>query len=147
LPAQDTFDCVVIGPAGKLLDCKTSSVVFPAHDGQVGVWRNHAPMFCQLGLGVVQVKRLTSDIEKSEDMFLLVDGGFAVVCSNLLKVVSYDVIFPHDLKPEALEHIIYSLKKKLSSTPDLQERQHLAKKLAFLQQFQQSSSQPVNAGN
>jgi F0F1-type ATP synthase epsilon subunit len=138
---------MVIGPAGKLLDCKTTSVIFPAHDGQVGVWRNHAPMFCELGLGIVQVKRLSSEIEKPEDMFLLVDGGFAVVCSNLLKVVSYDVVFPHEVKPEALEHIVFGLKKKVSVTTDLQERQHLSQKLAFLQQLQQLLPQAAKTNN
>ena len=56
-----------------------------------------------------------------------------MVCSNLLKVVSYDVIFPRDLNPEAIDRITTSLKKELSSGAlDQQQRQHQAKKLALL---------------
>jgi F0F1-type ATP synthase epsilon subunit len=114
------------------MDCKTTSVVFPAHDGQVGVWYNHMPMFCKLGLGIMEVKRI-GDNQQMEDVFVLVDGGFSMVCSNLLKVVSYDVIFPPDLKPEGLEQIMTSLKKELSSDVlDQPQRQHRARKLALL---------------
>jgi len=135
LPGKNSFDCVVIGPSGKLLDCKTTSVIFPAHDGQVGVWYNHMPMLCKLGLGIVRVVRMTPDIEQPEDVLLLVDGGFVVVCSNLLKVVSYDVVSPAALKPESMEHIIAGIKKKLSSaSPD--QRQRLSKKITFLQHLQ-----------
>jgi len=125
----------VIGPSGKLLDCKTASVVFPAHDGLVGVWYNHMPMFCKLGLGIVRVARTTSDIEQPEDVLLLVDGGFVVVCSNLLKVISYDVVFPAVLKPEGIEQIIAGIKKNLPSG-SADQHQHLSKKLALLKDLQ-----------
>ena len=163
MPGTNTFDCVVIGPSGKLLDCKTTSVVFPAHDGQVGVWYNHMPMFCKLGLGIVRVTRVTSErlapalvpglplpqvaglirpVAGREDVLLLVDGGFVVVCSNLLKVISYDVICPAALKPESIEQIIAGIKKSLSSVPP-DQHQHLSKKLTFLQHMQ-SYGQPVS---
>ncbi len=114
------------------MDCQTTSVVFPAHDGQVGVWYNHMPMLCKLGLGIMEVKRLRDD-QQTEDLFFLVDGGFSMVCANLLKVVSYDVIFPRELKPEGIEQLTASLKKEMSSAAlDQQQRQHQAKKLALL---------------
>ena len=130
----------MIGPPGKLLDCKTTSVVFPAHDGQVGVWYNHMPMFCKLGLGIVRVARTPSETEPAggaEDV-LLVDGGFVVVCSNLLKVISYDVVSPAVLKPEGIEQIITGIKIRLRRTgpADPQQHQHLSKKLALLQHLQ-----------
>jgi F0F1-type ATP synthase epsilon subunit len=132
LAVQKAFNCVVIAPMGKLVDCKTNSVIFPAHDGQVGIWYNHMPMFCKLGLGIMEIKRIGDD-QQMEDMFILVDGGFSMVCSNLLKVVSYDAVFPRDLKPEDLEQMTTSLKKELSSDAlDQQQRQHQARKLAFL---------------
>jgi F0F1-type ATP synthase epsilon subunit len=144
LPGKNTFNCVVIGPSGKLLDCKTPSVVFPAHDGQVGVWYNHMPMFCKLGLGIVRVARAACETEPAgggEDVLLLVDGGFVVVCSNLLKVISYDVILPAELKPEGIEQIIAGITKKLSSgLADQHQRQHLSKKLALLQHLSLSST-------
>ncbi len=66
---------------------------------------------------------------------LLVDGGFVVVCSNLLKVISYDVVCPAALKPEGIEQIIAGIKKKLSSG-SADQPQHLSKKLTLLQHLQ-----------
>src|SRR5512139_4099311 len=112
------------------MDCRTTSVMFPAHDGQVGVWYNHMPMLCKLGTGIMEVKRLRDD-QQTEDIFILVDGGFSMVCANLLKVVSYDVVFPQELKPEGIEQLMAGLKKDVSSASlDQQQRQHRAKKLA-----------------
>ncbi len=140
---QKAFNCVVIAPTGKLMDCRTTSVVFPAYDGQVGVWYNHMPMFCNLGLGIMEVKRIRDD-QQTENVFVLVDGGFSMVCSNQLQVVSYDVIFPRDLTPDDVEDITTSLKKDISSdTLDLQHRQHQAKKLAFLTQLLEQTSPGV----
>lgn len=131
----------MIGPSGKLLDCETTSVVFPAHDGQVGVWYNHMPMFCKLGLGILRVARTdsqTGPVGGGQDVLLLVDGGFVVVCSNLLKVISYDVVSPAVLKPEGIEQIITGIKIRLRRTgpADPQQHQHLSKKLALLQHLQ-----------
>jgi ATP synthase F1 epsilon subunit len=135
LAAERAFNCVVIAPAGKLVDCKTTCVIFTAHDGQVGVLYNHMPMFCELGLGIMEVRRPTDD-QQGQKTFILVDGGFAMVCSNLLKVLSYDVVLPRELEPDDLEQIVAVLKKELSSDAlDHQQRQHHARKLALLTQL------------
>ena len=128
-----TFQCIVIAPTGKLLDCRSPSVVFPAHDGQVGVMRDHMPFFCKLGLGIMEVKPLPAGTQAPKSSFMLVDGGFAVVCENLLKVVSYDVIAPAEIKPEAIEHIRTGITKKLQA-PTLapSERLRLTHKLSML---------------
>lgn len=132
MAVQKAFNCVVVAPSGKLMACQATSVIFPAYDGQVGVWYNHMPMFCKLGLGIMEVKRI-GEGRKMEDVFILVDGGFLMVCSNLLQVVSYDVIFPRELEPEGLEQITTDLKKEMSSDVlDQQQREHQARKLALL---------------
>lgn len=54
-PESKSFHCELIDPTGKLLDCQVTSVVLPAHDGQIGILYNHMPMLCQLGLGTMRV--------------------------------------------------------------------------------------------
>lgn len=123
------------------MDCQTTSVEFPAYDGQVGLWYDHMPMFCNLGLGIMKVKHIGND-QQMDDVFVLVDGGFSMVCSNQLQVVSYDVIFPRDLTPDDVEQITTSLKKDISSDAlDPQQRQHQARKLALLTQLLDRASQ------
>ena len=53
---DNTFQCVVVAPPGKIIDCKATSIVFPAHDGMVGVLYDHMPMFCELGLGMMEIE-------------------------------------------------------------------------------------------
>jgi F0F1-type ATP synthase epsilon subunit len=127
----------VIAPSGKQLDCKTTSVVFPAYDGKVGIWHNHMPMLCELGLGIMEVKSIVSEEDELlEDIFLLIDGGFTLVCSNLLKVVAYDAVCPKYMKLERIEHILERIQKKLAGKAyAAQERMHHIKKAAFLEKL------------
>jgi F-type H+-transporting ATPase subunit epsilon len=81
------FRVVLLTPAAKLLDCKAGSVVLPGHDGLMGILRNHAPMLCKMGLGIMEVK----EIPGREDAFFLINGGFARVSENYLTVLAYDV--------------------------------------------------------
>jgi F0F1-type ATP synthase epsilon subunit len=137
-----TFQCILIAPSGKLLDCRTGSAVFPAHDGQVGVMTDHMPMFCKLGLGIMEVKTSVSETQAPESLFFLMDGGFAMVCANLLKVVSYEVVSGRDTKPEAIEHLRASLTKQLEATTMGQaEHLHLTQKLSLLNHLMELSGQ------
>ena len=142
-----TFQCVVIAPTGKLLDCRTASAVFPAHDGQVGVLRDHMPMFCKLGLGIMEVRPLASPSQSPEPTVFLIDGGFAMVCANLLKVVSYDVVCPRDTKPEALDHLRTALNKRLQAASlDPAERLYVTRKLSLLNHAVELSAAGHKAG-
>jgi len=82
-----TFRVVLLTPGAKLLDCKAGSVVLPGHDGLMGILRNHAPMLCKLGFGMMEVKEILG----REDAFFIIDGGFARVSENYLTVLAYDV--------------------------------------------------------
>ncbi len=130
-----TFNCIVICPSGKLLDCQTISVVFPSHDGQVGIMANHIPMFCTLGLGIMLVRTISPDLTDKGTISLVVDGGFAVFCKNLLKVVSYDVIIPSNMEPQAIEQSYANLQRRLRPKVGPEEREHIVRKLALLRQF------------
>ena len=124
---EKTFGCTVIAPAGKLLDCRATAVTFPAYDGQVGVLFNHTPMFCLLGLGIMKVRAVTSDkytVAGETDLFLLIDGGFALIASNTVTIIAYDAISAHDTKPGKLSSVIEKAARDLSS-PTLTRRQRL----------------------
>ncbi len=78
----DTFQCTVITPERKVLECESTFAAFPAHDGEMGVLRQRAPLVCKLGIGILRVE---GDGEKHE---LLVDGGFAQVVGNCLTILT-----------------------------------------------------------
>ena len=80
--ATNTFHTSVITPERAVLEADAVSVVFPAHDGEVGILKNHAPLLYKLGVGVLRVK--TAEGEQS----FFVDGGFAQMVENRLTLLT-----------------------------------------------------------
>jgi len=85
-----------------MIDCRTGSMIFPAHDGLQGVLRNHAPMLCTVGLGIIQVK----DIPDREDAFFLVNNGFTRISENFITVLSDDVTTFEGLDEEQAKEML-----------------------------------------
>jgi len=85
------FRCVVVSPLGKLLDCKATSVVFPAHDGKVGILYNHIPMFCKLDRGVMKITGVPPDVDTPPQVTsVFIEGGFALLAANVLTIMASD---------------------------------------------------------
>ena len=96
------FRFVLLTPSGKLLDCRTGAIVLPAHDGLIGVLRNHTPMLCRLTAGIVQVR----DIVGADDAFFLIDGGFARISENFVTVLTHDVTTFERMEPDQAEQML-----------------------------------------
>jgi F-type H+-transporting ATPase subunit epsilon len=88
------FRVVLLTPKAKLLDCRCGSVVLPAHDGQLGVLRNHCPLLSKMGFGIMQVR----EIPDRPDAFFVINGGFAVL--------AYDVITFEGKDSETVEAMV-----------------------------------------
>jgi ATP synthase F1 epsilon subunit len=105
-----TFRFVLMTPQGTLIDCRTGSLMFPAHDGMQGVLRNHAPLLCKIGLGILQVR----DIHDREDAFFLVNSGFARISENNITVLSHDVTTFEGLDKEQAEEMLSEAKSHVA---------------------------------
>lgn len=112
---------MIISPAGKLLDCSAVSVTFIAHDGNVGVMSNHMPMLCELGMGIMEIHLPHTQNLNSEKKYALIDGGFALVHSNMINVIANDAVSGWDIKKEKIDILIENGKKKLKSVPENSE--------------------------
>ncbi|HEY5505033.1 MAG TPA: F0F1 ATP synthase subunit epsilon, partial [Sedimentisphaerales bacterium] len=114
---DNTFQCVVVAPPGKVIDCRAVSVVFPAHDGMVGVLCDHMPMFCELGLGMMEVEYVSENADKPQlnKAFVVIDKGFALIGQNLATIVSNDAVSSIDVKKEKIERMIERIEKKIST--------------------------------
>ena len=120
----NAFQCIVVAPPGKVIDCRAASVVFPAHDGMVGVLCDHMPMFCELGLGMMEVEYLSEKADRPVKAFLVIDRGFALIGENLITLIANDAVSSVDIKKEKIERMIERIEKKLSSaayTPEQQQ--------------------------
>ena len=79
---NDTFHCSVITPERAVLETEATFVALPAHDGELGVLRNRAPMLYKLGTGELRV-----DTHEGRQIFF-VDGGFAQMVENRLTLLT-----------------------------------------------------------
>lgn len=129
-----TFRFVLQTPSAQLLDCRAGFLTIPAHDGQIGILRNHMPILCKLGLGVLQVKDIVYEKGRpGKDKFFLVDGGFAKVSENNVIVLAYDVQSFENMAANDIETIIAHSKKLLAGDKYAQQaKKHDIEKASVL---------------
>jgi len=112
-----TFQCSVITPERAVLECDATSVVFPAHDGEMGVLSHRAPLVCKLGIGELRVEM------QADKMSFYVDGGFAQVNGNKLSILTEQAKKPEALDAEAARAALVVA----SALPNVTDEEHDAK--------------------
>jgi len=105
-----TFRFVLRTPRGTLIDCRAGSLIFPAYDGLQGVLRNHMPMLCKIGLGIIQAR----EIKDREDAFFLVNEGFTRISENFITVLSDDVTTFEGLDEEKSKEMLSEAKSHVA---------------------------------
>jgi F-type H+-transporting ATPase subunit epsilon len=134
--SKNTFKCTIISPSGKLFDALAVNVNFIAHDGSVGVMAHHMPMLCELGIGIMEIQLPHSDVGESQKKYALIDGGFALIHSNMVNIIANDAVSAWDVKKEKIEILIESDKKKIKELPESSEtRARLVKKNVLLEKL------------
>ena len=99
MPKTDTFSCSVITPEKAVLKCAATFVAFPAHDGEVGILQNRAPLVCKMGIGPLR-------IEAGQMHTFFVDGGFAQVVGNHLTLLTEQARKPDQLNAESAKQAL-----------------------------------------
>lgn len=79
---ETKIELVVITPERQVLSETADAVVVPAHDGEVGVLRDRAPLVCELGIGQLRYT------QAGRTHRLFIDGGFAQVLDNHVTVLT-----------------------------------------------------------
>ena len=91
------FKCVVVTPEQQVLDETVSQVILPAHDGQIGILTDRAPLLVKLGVGEMNI---TPEKGGRREVYL-VDGGVAQMKDNQLTVLTDRATPAAMLDPEA----------------------------------------------
>lgn len=112
-----TFHCSVITPERAVLECDATSVVFPAHDGEMGVLSHRAPLVCKLGIGELRVET------GGDKLSFYIDGGFAQVGGNELSILTEQAKKPEALDAEAARAALVVA----TALPNVTDEEHDAK--------------------
>jgi F0F1-type ATP synthase epsilon subunit len=100
----------------------------------MGILPSHMPIFCQMGLGPMEVHAAAEEGKPAGSIFLLIDGGFAMFNSNNLSLTAADGINISHTTAEKFELLIEKYKAQLASSP-AHEHLHAEKRLALLESF------------
>ena len=89
------FQCTVVTPEQQVLDETVSQAILPAHDGQLGILSNRAPLLVKLGTGPLRV-----DLPGGQRRVFFVEGGIAQMKSNRLTILTDDAIPASEIDAE-----------------------------------------------
>ena len=91
-----SFQCTVVTPEQQVLDETVTQCILPAHDGQIGIRTNRAPLLVKLGAGPMRV-----DVAGGQRRSFFVDGGVAQMKGNRLTVLTDDATPVTEIDAEA----------------------------------------------
>src|SRR6202049_462231 len=106
----NTFHISVIIPERAVLETDATFAAVPAHDGELGILENRAPMLYRLGAGLLRVD--TPEGKRA----LFVAGGFAQMVDNRLTILTEVAKQPDQLGPAAAERALVDAQAMQSRT-------------------------------
>ncbi len=124
MAGNKTFRCQLITPEAAMVDVHAAQVVFTAHDGEVGILLNRAPLLCKLGIGEM---RVTTD--QGTQRFY-VDGGFAHVIGNELTILTERALTAEEIDPAKVEQELADLAQSGEKKLQDPQRRELMKRRA-----------------
>ncbi|HOA75842.1 MAG TPA: ATP synthase F1 subunit epsilon [Phycisphaerae bacterium] len=92
---QQQLQFSLITPESKVFEGPADFVAIPAHDGEIGILPERAPLVVQLGAGRLRLR--TDQTEQS----WFVDAGFAQVVDNRVVVLTQKAMRPADIDRDA----------------------------------------------
>lgn len=95
-----TFHCSVITPERAMLETEATFVAFPAHDGEVGILKDRAPLLYRMGIGELRVE------SPAGNHVLFVAGGFAQMVDNRLTLLTEQAKRIEEIDPAAVERAL-----------------------------------------
>jgi F-type H+-transporting ATPase subunit epsilon len=90
-----SFQCTVVTPEQQVMDETVTQAILPAHDGQLGVLTNRAPILVKLGVGPLRL-----DLPGGQRRVFFVEGGIAQMKSNRLTILTDDAIPASEIDAE-----------------------------------------------
>jgi F-type H+-transporting ATPase subunit epsilon len=117
----ETFHLSIITPERAVLETDATFAAVPAHDGELGILRNRAPMLYRLGAGLLRV-----DSPEGKRTFF-VAGGFAQMVENRLTILTEVAKDPEQLDHAAAERALADAQAMKGTT----EAEHAARERAL----------------
>jgi F-type H+-transporting ATPase subunit epsilon len=89
------FKCVVVTPEQQVFSQSVTGAILPAHDGEIGILTDRAPLLTKLGMG-----RLVLHMAGGGEFELFIAGGIAQMRENELTILTDEAVAPSAIDPE-----------------------------------------------
>ena len=126
-----SFQCTVVTPEQQVLDEQVTQAIVPAHDGQVGILTDRAPLLVKLGVGELRL-----DLAGGQTRTFLIDGGVAQMKDNRLTIITDDAIPAAEINAEeARAAAAEASAQRITDADSFQQRQHRLARARAMQQM------------
>ena len=110
--------CKIITPTAQIIDTQSFDVVLPAHDGLLGVLPGHAPLLCNLGIGLLRYR----DSDKNRNA-VYIEGGFGHIRDNEVTILTRRAFSAEEVTTaEAEEQLLQARTLPTSTIQEVQTR-------------------------
>ena len=125
------FQCVIVTPDQQAFDERITQAIVPAHDGQIGILTDRAPLLVKLGIGALQL-----DVASGQRRTLFIDGGIAQMKDNLLTIVTNEAIDPAEIDAETARAEYAEANAQVATDEKSQaDRQHRLQRARVMQEL------------
>ena|ERR1041385_446096 len=126
-----SFHVVIITPEQQVLDETVSQAILPAHDGEIGILTDRAPLLVKLGQG-----RLQLDIQGGQKKLLYVEGGIAQMKDNQLTVLTQMAVPVEQINAEtARAEFAEATAQRITDEKSFEDRQKRLQRARSMQEL------------
>lgn len=108
----ENFTCTLVTPEEAVFEVDVTSVTVPAHDGQIGILTNRAPLLAKLGYG-----KLTVTETGGQAKTYFVASGFAQMQDNKLSILTDEAIDTAELNAQEAQAQLDAAVAEEAGTP------------------------------
>ena len=91
-----SFQCTVVTPEEQSFDQTVTQAILPAHDGQIGILTDRAPLLVKLGQGPLRL-----DLASGGRQLFYIEGGVAQMKDNRLTILTNEATPASEIDAEA----------------------------------------------
>ena len=114
-----SFQCTVVTPEEQSFDQTVTQAILPAHDGQIGILTDRAPLLVKLGQGPLRL-----DLASGGRQLFYIEGGVAQMKDNRLTILTNEALRPEDITREiARAELAEATARRITDQKSFEDRQ------------------------
>ncbi len=125
------FHVVIVTPEQQMLDETVTQAILPAHDGQIGILTDRAPLLVKLGQGALEL-----DLQGGQKRRMYVEGGIAQMKDNNLTVLTQVAMPVEEISADAARaELAEATAQRITDEKSFEDRQRRLQRARSMQEL------------